>query len=455
MNIQTIERMQQQATGRTANPHRHSRPTARHLLLGTALTLLPVCGWAGNVTYNPTADTTQTVAQGSSSLPFSFTATSPTLPATGKPKQTPYDKLGSVCAEYIAKDLSYTYTDPSTGESVTVPLDFSDWVSITPADYCYTAPMTGPTVAATVAVPGNAALGLYTAKLVAKAADGIGWGEAAGVHVSVNVIAPTATDSTPPVVTILEPALDSGDPQDFVLGNSVPLGFTAIDQESAVTGWSADLIPGGDISSLFSTSAITDGLEAEGTLLTAVPGGSEPIQVIGLYNLQVSASSAGGTSAPASRPFNVNYSVSPMAPDLTQGTLVWDKSVNSQGKCSGPGQPGSMQIKFNAAAVQPADTFTTDSSDENFVDDESVRVLIVRDADNTVRFDRVFGNDNTTSVTIAGVTGDPLDSAPSPNYLTKVNLCGESVGTYTILVYFQDHSGADFLQYSKQFTLQD
>lgn len=427
------------------------RNPARNLLLVTTFAILPFSAMAGNVTYNPIGDTSQTVEQGAESLPFTFIATSPTLPATGKPKQTPY-AYGCVHADYIAKDLSYTYIDLNTQEPVTIPFDFSNWLTITPPNYCYTAPMDGPEVATTVAVPGNAELGMYTAKLVAKAANGIGWGEASGMHVTVNVVAPTATDTTPPVVTVLEPMLDNGNPQSFVLGNRVPLDFTMIDQQSPVTGWTAELSPGEvDISSLLGVSAISDGLEVEGYILTGVPGGYETIGSIGQYNLQVTATSAGGTSDPASRLFNVNYQVDPKAPDLTTGNLVWDKSENNQGKCSGNANAqGEMQIKFAAKAVQPADTNLVDNSVEAFVADESVRVQITRDTDNTIVVDRIIGSDNKNAVVIDGSTG-----SPDGEYLTKVNLCSQPIGNYTISVYFQDQSATDFLQYSKPFTLQE
>ena len=423
----------------------------RSLLLALALTTAPLYAMAGDVTYNSATDTTQTVAKGATSLPFTFTATSPTLPATGNPKQTPYEKYGYVTADYIAKDMTYTYTDPTTKEPVTVPFDFGYWVHLNPTQYDYSGPMTGPLVSATVKVPDNAEVGMYTAKLVAKAADGIGWGEAAGVHVTVNVVDPTPTDTTPPVVTILEPALTtSGAPQDFLLGKRIPVDFTAIDQESPVTAWTADLLPGPvDISSLLGVSAITNGIEAAGSVLSAVPGGTETIQVIGQYNLQVTATSAGGTSAPASRLFNVNYQINPFAPHMTDSPLVWDKSLNSQGRCANS-QPGTLQVKFDARAVQPADTATTNNTLTAFVRDQSVRVRIVRDSDKAVVIERTYGTDNASQVAITGATGDSTGQ-----YFTKVNLCSQSVGGYTVQVYFKDRAGNDFLQYSKPFTLQD
>lgn len=450
MEIDVFEGVTQKETGWAAAEDMAGPSAWQRLLLAITLAGAPLYGMAGDVTYSSTTDTTQTVEQGASSLPFTFTATSPTLPATGNPKQTPYEQYGYITADYIAKDLTYTYIDPNTNEPVTVPFDFSSWFSITPLSFAYTGPMAGPEVSATVAVPGQAPVGMYTAKLVAKAANGLGWGEAAGVHITLNVVEPSATDTTPPVVSIIEPALVNGAPQNFVLGNRVPVDFTAIDLESPVSAWTADLLPGPvDISSLLSVNAISNGIGANGLVLSAVPGGSETIQVIGQYTLQVTATSDGGTSAPASRLFNVNYNVSPIAPDLTQGSLVWDKSVNNQGKCSAS-QHGTMQVKFEARAVQPADTYAIDNSIDAFVDDESVRVRIVRDSDQTSVLERIFGSSNASAVAISGATGDA-----SGSYFTKVDLCSLPTGNYTIKVFFRDHSGNDFLQYSKPFLLQD
>lgn len=453
MDIDVFEDVTQTDKGQVPAADMAKQPFALgilpRLLITAALAGVPLYGQAGDVTYSTTTDSTQTVEQGATSLPFTFIATSPTLPATGNPKQTPYEQYGYITADYIAKDLTYTYIDPNTDEPMTVPFDFSNWFSITPPSADYSGPMAGPEVSATVAVPGQAPVGMYTAKLVAKAANGIGWGEAAGVHITLNVVEPSATDTTPPVVSIIEPALVNGAPQNFVLGNRVPVDFTAIDLESPVSAWTADLLPGPvDISSLLTVSSISNGIGANGLVLSAVPGGSETIRAIGQYNLQVTATSDGGTSAPASRLFNVNYSVSPIAPHLTQGSLVWDKSEPNQGKCSG--QHGSMQVKFEAHAVQPADTYDIDNSIDAFVDDESVRVRIVRDSDQVSVLERIFGSSNATAVTITGATGDA-----SGSYFTKVDLCSLPSGNYTIKVYFRDHSGNDFLQYSKPFTLQD
>lgn len=163
----------------------------------------------------------------------------------------------------------------------------------------------------------------------------------------------------------------------------------------------------------------------------------------------MTATSAGGTSAPESRLFNVNYSVGPIAPDLTQGSLVWDKSLNNQGKCSSHNH-GGMQVKFEARAVQPEDTYTDDNSIDAFVADESVRVRVVRDSDNATVVERRFGNSIASAIAINGATGDA-----SGNYFAKVDLCSLSNGNFTIKVYFRDHSGNDFLQYSKPFLLQD
>lgn len=446
MDIDVVEEVTQ-VHGTTAGAAGDSTGTLRRTLLAFALSAAPLCAMAGDVTYNSATDTTQTVAKGATSLPFTFTATSPTLPASGNPKQTPYEQYGYITADYIAKDMTYTYTDPTTKEAVTVPFDFGYWVHITPAEYDYSGPMTGPLVSASVQVPGNAEVGMYTAKLVAKGPNGIGWGEAAGVHVTVNVVDPSPTDTTPPVVTILDPALVNSAPQNFLLGNRIPVDFTAIDQESQVSAWTADLLPTGvDVSSLLGVTEVTNGIEAAGSMLSAVPGGTETIQAIGQYNLKVTASSAGGTAL-ASRLFNVNYQINPFAPHMTDSPLTWSKSSPQQGKC-GNANPGTLQVKFDARAVQPADIATTSNTATAFVRDQSVRVRIVRDSDKTPVIERTYGTDNASQVQIGGATGDS-----SGQYFTKVNLCDQSVGGYSVQIYFKDSTGNDFLQYNKPFSL--
>jgi len=429
-------------------------------LAGTAfvavfLTLISVAAYAGNVTYSISESTTQTVTQASDSQPFNFTVQSPVLPATTGTSQTPYetevcDSQPGVHAQYLVKDMNYTYTDGVTLEPVTVPFDFSSWVAFVPQYKCFTAADQNDQVSATVSVPGVAAIGMYTAKIVAKAANGIGWGEGAGIHITLIVIAPTSGDSTPPVVTILQPALDNGQPQHFELGDRIPVNFTAVDLESPVSAWTASLNPGAiDLAGLMNESAITNGLEATGDILSAVPGGDETIHAIGEYNLQVTATSDGGTSAPATRYFTVNYSIDPMAPDITQDPLVVSKKIKN-GNCSG----GGLQIKFNAAAVQPADTVDTDNAGEKFVRDTSVVVKIFLDGNSTPEVTRIYdGNSNNTAVEIDGDTGDALSNT---KYFTKVDFCTETAptGNYTIKVYFNDHSGNPYLQYSKTFVLQ-
>jgi hypothetical protein len=393
---------------------------------------------AGDTTYEALSNVVQDITQGSYGE-FKFKAMSPVL---GNPKSSPYDS-DCVTAEFLAKDL--TFTDPDT--AVTSDLDFPGWLSIAPATHCYLSPSWGPEVTVTVAVPSDAEVGTYGAKLVAKGPNGIGWGEAAGVHIMFHVLASTPTDTTPPVVTFYEPT----ERAHFVLGHRVPVDFTAIDHESAVTDWTAVLNPNTafatDVASLLTEAAITDGIEVEGSILTALPVGSETIQAIGYYTLAVTATSEGGTSDPAARHFDVNYNVDALAPHMTAGTLICDKSDR---KCAGTGND--LQIKFRVKAFEPPDTATTISSTEVFVRDESVRVMVVRDSDNFPVIDRLFGGNANLNVTISGNTGD---AATTGEYLNKVSWTTFANGNYTIYVYFSDYAGKDFPQFKKSFTVQE
>ena len=422
-------------------------------LLGAVIGLAILPAWAGNTTYVP-AGASQTVEQGESSLEMLFNATSPVLPTRGRTRTTPYteltcDSVPGVSADVIAKDMSFT--DPDT--LVTAPFDFSSWFVIDPTSWCFTESGQPLAVSIFVDVPFDAMVGQYNAKVVANGPNGIGWGEGSGFQITLYVIEPTSTDVTPPVVSILEPALDGGNPQPFILGNRVDVDFTAEDPDSPVSGWTADLLPGPvDVSGLLGEAVIPDGIEVDGFILTGVPGGFETIDEIGLYTLSVTATSDGGTSAPETRDFTVNYHISPLGPSLNVASLVWVKSLANQGAC-GSANPKSMQVKFEASAVQPADTELLDNNVELFVRDQTVLVEIVRNSDSVVRFSRTYtGGAAGVSVTISDSTGAAL---PGPNYKTDVNLCAETIGTYTINVYYDDHSGLDFLQFTKQFTLQN
>jgi hypothetical protein len=397
--------------------------------------------FAGDTTYETLSNVVQDITQDSYGE-FKFRATSPVLPATGRSQQTPYE-LGCVTAEFLAKDL--TFTDPDTAE--TSDFDFSHWLSIAPASYCYESPSWGFEVTVTVVVPSDAEVGTYGAKLVAKGPAGSGWGEAAGIHILFNVLALTPTDTTPPVITFLDPTERAG----FVVGHRVPVDFTAVDHESAVTDWTAVLNPNTafqtNVASLLSEAAITDGIEAEGLFLTALPVGSETIQAIGHYTLAVTATSEGGTSdPPALRHFDVNYNIDALPTHMAVPTLICYRSGN---RCGVTG--GDLQIKFRVKAFEPPDTVSTISSTEVFVRSESVRVQVT-DSNNFPVIDRFFGGNANLNVTISGNTGD----APTTGeYLTKVKWSALANGNYTISVYFSDYAGNDFPQFTKSFTVQD
>lgn len=79
------------------------------------------------------------------------------------------------------------------------------------------------------------------------------------------------------MVSIIEPALVNGAPQNFVLGNPVPVDFTALDLESPVTAWTADLLPGPvDISALLTLSSISNGIGVNGLASARYPAATKP-----------------------------------------------------------------------------------------------------------------------------------------------------------------------------------
>ncbi len=414
------------------------------LMAFALILLLAAPAFSGDVRYAVVSPTTQDIQQASFGE-FKFTATSPVLPETGRNKKAPYD-AGCVLADFIAKDL--LFTDPITEE--TSPFDFSTWFSIGPQSYCYAGPnVIGPEVTVQVDIPAGASVGTYTAKLVAKAPLGIGWGEAAGVHITINVVQATSCDTTAPIVTVNKPT----EGQDFTLGKRVELDFSATDPESPIISWEVAL--NSNPITLLSpvVTSILNGINVDGYILTGLSGTT--ITRIGNYTLSAFATNDGGGSGCddvtgyMDRHFNINYEMNPIAPQMTADPLICDKSTK---KC---GSPRDLQIKFDAMVFSPNDTETTISGTERFVRDETVRVQVVRDSDSAVMIDRTYSSSGNvqTVVTISGSTGNLAGQ-----YFTKVIYDIWKTwdnGSYTIGIYFHDYAGNDFLQYQKGFTVQD
>lgn len=401
-----------------------------------------------NVIYAALSSTTQDIQQGGSGE-FKFSASSPYLPQKSKEGGSYYD-LGCVWADFIAKDLQFT-------DSVTTSnLDFSSWFTFNPPQWCYAGPREVKEVAVSVTIPANAAIGTYTAKLVAKGPQGIGWGEAAGVHIIINVLQAVACDSTAPNVSFTKP----GDNEDFILGKRVEVHFTAIDLESPIIAWdlvlnSVSVTLAGEV-----ITTIPNGIDVYGYILTGLSG--PPITKIGSYTLTAYATSDGGDGIEGTCPdvegtevrhFDVNYDISPIAPQLPTPSLICSKDLanlpkSPKPKCAGVAG-GDLQIKFDVKAFQPHDTDTTISGTEVFVRDETVSVEIVNNsAPSTILFGRIY-------------TGSGPDSAVqigADQYFTKLSSAtwtGWDSGSYTINVYFNDYKNEPFLQYQKSFTIQD
>jgi hypothetical protein len=225
-------------------------------------------------------------------------------------------------------------------------------------------------------VPSDAAVGEYGARLVAKGPDGIGWGEAAGIHIMISVLEASSCDTSEPEITIYKPTEE----QDFTLGKKVAVEFTAIDEQAPITGWTALINPETayevNIASLLTESSITDGISVTGDVTTGLATESPvpTITKIGRYTLGAGATSQQAGCDPltgyADRHFNVNYNIYPMAPHMTETTLICDRNAGPSGKpkCGGSGKD--LQVKFAAKAYSPPE-----SSTEVFVSDYTVRVL--------------------------------------------------------------------------------
>ena len=165
-------------------------------------------------------------------------------------------------------------------------------------------------------------------------------------NLTVRVSAPSNTDNTPPVVTYA-----SGCPNSYTFGQLVSIEIDANDAESFVTTFSATLNgdPFGSATGLGTNSA--------SIIQSLTPS------LIGTYDLSATATSAGGTSDPATCEFTVSYN------------FTWLPPI-SLGKTSKGGS--TMPIKFSISDFEG-----------NFVTDTSVEVVVKEGA--TTLMDAFYG----------------------------------------------------------------
>jgi len=275
--------------------------------------------------------------------------------------------------------------------------------------------------------------GDYDIKLAAQA-PGYGIGVGSGLQFSLSLRASTATDTTPPVVTVIKPASDE------ILG-VIPVEIQAYDPvtlpASGLAAMSATVSSaGGAVSnlsiplSLNQTLLATAGVIVTGTGSFTPTGGAAGPGVgttdalaftsssrsgIGSYTINAQAQDGAGNTGYGSKSFKVNYSV----------TFTKEFSTNpcqdgGNGQCTG-------QFKFNVNR-------SNSTSDGAFMYDHTVEVMLVRTSDSVVVKTHNFG------------TGDPKDFVKidtTPFYQTNFKrgeLDGPPSGpaTYRAEVYFLD-----------------
>ena len=433
-------------------------------LAGLALTVSPMvgaaekCGGAaianGPFSYAPSNAGSATfigTAGDSQSIGFSITAPS-AAPANGLPVVFPGQGQNACLAQADASigvfditqvagadgDLLAEPVDLESGSSlygkIAAAFDFSPW------SHTFT-PGSNVNVGVTVSNPGasDAEFGQYEVKMAAQA-PGAGIGVGSGSRYTLVLKAPTLTDTTPPTVTLSEPASDA------ILG-VIPVALSAIDPTpgSGLASISARVSSaGGAVSNLAVPLSLDSSLPASAGLSVGASGSFAPhggtglpgttdafafnagaLSGIGRYTLTADATDVAGNAGTASRSFKVSYAVS------------FDRQDTQNGCNTKTGNPGkACHGRFHFTARRSSST-----SDGLFMVDQTVIVKLVRVSDQAVVASHSFG----VGMPQANVTIDPS----VPMYETRFvrNDLGVSVPTnYVAEVYFRDVDGVEMLQ---------
>jgi hypothetical protein len=265
-------------------------------------------------------------------------------------------------------------------------------VSFSVPTLLFTALNQAQSVNVTFTATGSTIPGDYSYAIQAAPPGGLGWG--VGNHtLNVEVSEPTAVDLTPPNVSITAP-IDGTSLVFCAAGVAVPVTVTAIDAESVVTSVAAD-VNGSPLVLSF----------AAGHNVTAT--GSFTASGVGVYSVNASATSAGGTGNASQVSVTVQYNT------------IWLPPL-ALGKT---GKGGStVPVKVTARDCTGA-----------FVHDESVRITVHEGA--ALKLDALFG-ESADSVRI-----DDIDGHYITNFQTE-----SGPHTYTVNVYFNGllHTSRNF-----------
>lgn len=282
--------------------------------------------------------------------------------------------------------------------------------------------------------------GVYQVKLAAQA-PGAGIGVGAGVTYSLSLFAPTASDTTPPTVTILDPPVPPNATAQQILG-VIPVEIQAIDPigtpptGTGVASMSATVSSlGGAVSNLPITLtpnpalAVAAGVTVDSTGTFTPTGGSgvagtsdsEAFQAgnlsgIGFYRLDAQATDGAGNTGYAHRVFRVGYQI---------GIAKWQSTDPTHCPTAGNGNcAGQLQFTVNRSSS---------TSDGAPMYDQTVVVELVR-SDGTIVATHIWGTGAVTSFV-------QIDSTPVYKTNFKRGDFATAPATYVAKIFFVDVDG--------------
>jgi len=327
----------------------------------------------------------------------------------------PFSGVGQViAAAFSLAPVNHTF---GIGETIMVNVDVSN-PNLNPADY-----------------------GDYDIKLAAKA-PGYGIGVGDGPHFFLNLRAATATDTTPPVVSVTKP---SGDEILGVIGVEI----TAFDPTGPVASGLASITAsvnsaGGAVSGLPISLVLDQSLpQAAGVVVTGTgsftPTGGAPASAagttdalaftgalrsgIGSYTINAQATDVAGNLGQGSKSFNVRYDVA-----------FTDQSV-APGCRAGNLNPCAGRFKFTVRRSNV-------TSDGAFMFDHTVVVKLVRSDNNNVVATHVFGTGSVNDV----VQIDSVNLMYQTTFKHSDLPGNPGFTAYKLQVYFRDVDGNEMLQ---------
>jgi hypothetical protein len=404
-----------------------------------------------------TPSITQTTFNGTggSSISTSFSITAPSKEGKNDPDVIDVfpgegnDQVCSPTADATISALEISKVGDATGTPLDVPISLNPFLGVgraianafglTPHNYTFGI---GETITVNVVVSNpnlnSIDYGDYDIKLAAKA-PGYGIGVGDGPHFFLSLRAASATDTTPPVVSVTKP---SGDEVLGVIGVEI----TAFDPTGPVASGLASISAsvsstGGMVSELISLALDQPLAQPAGVVVTGTgsftPTGGAPGSTagttdeaaftsasrsgIGSYTINAQASDVAGNLGDGSKSFNVKYDVA-----FTDQSVPNGCNASNLNPCAG-------RFKFTVRRSNV-------TSDGAFMFDHTVVVKLVR-SDNTIAATHVFGTASINDVVqidstkkVYQTTFRHSDLPGNPGFVS-----------YNLQVYFLDVDGNEML----------